>query len=112
MGIVFFFTQKETKLDESKIEPTVKITRINDRWHARLMIGEKVCDEMACELKVDIGYICRTMLRWYDKTGGMSQFAHKSRFRKVHRGPVGEIWYQAKLNQEKAEIAAKKALQT
>jgi hypothetical protein len=85
------------------MEPEIKITRIGHRWHARLMYGDKVQDEMACELRVDIGYICRTMMRWDDKTGGGGIYASKSRDRlnskeTNHRGPVGKIWYQNKLH--------------
>lgn len=37
----------------------VKVTRINNKWHCRLLENKKVIDEMACENTQDIGYICR-----------------------------------------------------
>lgn len=78
----------------------VKVTRIKNRWHSRLFVDGKVRDEMACENRVDIGYICRTMLRWYDKCGGMSLFAHAARHRN-QAGPNGKVWYQGELRLQK-----------
>ena len=79
------------------MEPEIKVTRIKDRWHVRL-ITELGHTEMACELRQDIGYICRQLMRWHDKCGSKSIYAHKSRVRlnakeTNHFGPVGKIWY-------------------
>ena len=81
----------------------IKVVTINNRYHARLYKGEKVLDEMACEHKEDIGYICRTMLRWYDKMGGNSTFAKQARKRLNAQNcfPIGKIWYKNKLDEEK-----------
>lgn len=78
-------------------EPEIKVTKIKNRWHARLLVADKVYDEMACEVRSDIGYICKTMLRWYDKTGGCSKFAHAARQRLNKCFPTGRIWYRAHL---------------
>jgi hypothetical protein len=69
-----------------------KITKINNKFHARLFDDTgKLIDEMACELKADIGIICREMLRWYDKGGGN---AHSSFSRSRHiLNPAGKIWW-------------------
>ena len=75
---------------------TIKVTRINDRWHARLLRGQEIIDEMACRLQCDIGYICREMLRWYDKMGGVDKFAEAARSRQT-LCPSGKIWYQNQL---------------
>lgn len=84
------------------MDPEIKVTKINSRWHARLTYKGEVWDEMACANRVDIGYICRTMMRWFDKNGGCSKVASDSRRRlnqkeTNHQGPVGEVWYQSKL---------------
>ena len=51
---------------------------------------------MACISKLDIGWICREMLRWYDKNGGISKFAVAAR--KRQRGtPTDKIWYYNQL---------------
>ena len=47
-----------------------KVTKINGRYHCRILKDNKVCDEMACTLKEDIGFCIRSMLRMYDKCGG------------------------------------------
>ena len=57
----------------------IKVTKIRNRWHARLLDGSKILNEMACISKLDIGWICREMLRWYDKNGGISKFAVQAR---------------------------------
>jgi hypothetical protein len=78
----------------------VKVTKINKRWHSRLLKNSKVLDEMACELQEDIGWICREMLRWHQKLGGISKFADVGRHKQKcnHKGTV---WYKIKLDEEK-----------
>ena len=78
------------------MEPTSKVTRIKDRWHARMIVDGTMRDEMACENRVDIGWICREMLRWYDKGGGCSAFASAARERQ-QSGPQGKVWYYGEL---------------
>jgi hypothetical protein len=88
------------------MEPTIKVTKIKDRYHARLLCGDKVIDEMACASQLDIGWICREMLRWYDKNGSDSKFA--SAARKRQRTPAkGNVWYIASLEQERKKIKKK-----
>lgn len=84
------------------MDPEIKVTKIKNRWHARLTKDGVVYDEMACDTREDIGFICRTMMRWYDKCGGCSKVASASRERlnmkeTNHRGPVGAVWYQSRL---------------
>lgn len=53
---------------------------------------------MACADKIDIGYCCKYMLRWYDKLGGESKMAESSRQRqKVLLMPAGKIWHEKDL---------------
>lgn len=83
-------------------DPKIKITKIKDRWHGRLTIDGELWDEMACSLQEDIGFICRYMLRWYDKLGGNSK--HASNARKRHNDdlpPVGRIYYSKDLKRER-----------
>lgn len=81
--------------------PKVKVTRIANRWHARLLINNKIFDEMACNTKCDIGWICREMLRWYQKLGGNSAFADAARKRQSGQ-PVGRIWWRKDLNENQS----------
>lgn len=81
-------------------DPEIKVTHINNRWHARLIQDGKILDEMACNVQSDIGLICREMLRWYDKNGGSSEYASKARSR--YSGPyTGKVWYRNHLEMEK-----------
>ena len=81
------------------MEPEIKVTRIKNRWHARLLLNGHVHSEMACALREDIGHICRTLLRWFDKCGGVSIYAQKSRQRWNSKQesnrwhPVGKVWH-------------------
>ncbi len=79
-------------------EPRIKVTRIGKKWHARLIENDYVLDEMACQNKLDIGWICREMLTWYSKLGGVSDFAEAARERHLHdKKPCGKIWYKTNL---------------
>lgn len=81
------------------MEPSIKVTRIGTRWHARMLVGGVVRDEMACQLREDIGWICREMLRWYQKMGGASIFAAAARKRQIS-GAKGRVWWQGQLNRK------------
>lgn len=76
--------------------PEINVTRIAKRWNARLLVDGVVLDEMACSSQQDIGWICREMLRWYDKTGWCSEFASAARERQT-AGAIGRIWWQKEL---------------
>ena len=81
---------------DSNIEPlTTKVTTINGRYHCRIMKGDVVHDESACELKEDVRLIIREMLRWYDKMGfsPYSKMADAARHRgKNYEKPKGKVW--------------------
>lgn len=78
----------------------ISVTTINGRHHARLFYKDDVIDEMACEEKADIGYICRTMMRWADKCGG-DEFTSASRDRLNSDSDShilrGRIWHRNQL---------------
>jgi hypothetical protein len=77
---------------------TIKVTKINKNYHARLWEGSKLINEWACSNKEDIWYICRQLLRWYDKMGGNSKYAYKARHRnKGHKPLVGKVYGPAQL---------------
>jgi len=78
-------------------EYDIKVTRISDKWHARLFKGGTIRDEMACSDKQDIGWICREMLRWASKTGADSGFSEAARGRQTGK-PKGEVFYIGRLN--------------
>jgi hypothetical protein len=80
-----------------------KVTTINSRHHCRLLRGETVLNEMACELKEDIGFCIRYMMRMHDKCGGTSLQADASRHRRDSEGgwknttAKGKIWYPSQI---------------
>lgn len=79
-------------------DPEIKVTCINGRYHARLYYRGSCCDEMACQYRQDIGVICKELMRWFDKLGGSSVYADKTRHRtSSYRDPVGKIWYRKDL---------------
>jgi len=82
------------------MEPEIKVTKIKNRWHARMVIDGNFIDEMACELRRDIGWICREMLRWHQKLGGVSKFADAARSRQI-TPPKGKIWWLKDLKHKK-----------
>jgi len=78
----------------------IKVTKIGPRWHAGLFYKGKVHSEMACEVRQDIGYICRQLARWFDKCGGDCVAADATRTRlnrkeTNYQGPVGKVWYSS-----------------
>ncbi len=87
---------KETDFDEVENQLKLKITRINNRFHARLYLDSDVIDEMACQDKIDIAWICREMLRWLDKCGSGSKMAAAARARH-NSTPKGRVWYKVQL---------------
>ena len=83
-------------------EPIIKVTHIKNRYHARCRIDGKIVDEMTCSNKQDIGVICREILRWQDKMGG-NKYTSWSRSRQDPklRKPIGRVWYQRHLQEER-----------
>jgi hypothetical protein len=75
------------------MEPQIKITKINNRYHARLMEGDVIRDEMACENRLDVGLISREMLRWFVPGGKVVLFSSPSIYH-----PKGQIWYKNQLD--------------
>lgn len=89
IGTNFLYSRNMTK---ERLD--IKVTKINNKWHARLynLNTGQILDESACKLKSDIGWICREMLRWYDKLGGISKFASAARNRQKGK-PEGKVYY-------------------
>ncbi len=85
------------------MEPEIKVTRIANRWHARMTVAGEIRDEMACELRVDIGWICREMLRWHQKLGGRSAFASAARKRQTVSGAKGKIWWRKDIQSKRGK---------
>lgn len=84
-----------------------KVTKINGRYHCRIIKGGEVYDEMACELKEDVSFCIRSMLRMYDKCGGNSKMASASRMRGKNLSPRGKVWYKNQLPIPKKEYKLK-----
>ena len=88
-----------------EVMPEIVVTKIRNRWHARLKLNNLLVDEMACQLRLDIGWICREMLRWAAKSGKISDFASAARRRQL-TGPVGRVWWYGELERAKARLQA------
>jgi hypothetical protein len=87
----------------------IKVTKIKNRWHARLFVNGILSDEMACELRSDIGWICREMMRWCDKMGAGSRHTTSARLRhNEDGGPRGKVLYYGDIVNNKAKHKAKK----
>lgn len=80
-----------------KYETEIKVQRINNRYHARLFINGNLHDEMACQYRIDIGWICREMLRWADKTGFSNDHTSSARKRQTTQITHGKVWYRNKI---------------
>lgn len=74
-----------------------KVTRIDNRYHVRLLRDGVKQSEMACRLKEDIGFCIRYMMRMHDKCGGNSPMADASRHRGKNMTPKGKIWYPSQV---------------
>ena len=79
---------------------STKVTKISNRWHCRLLRGEEIIDEMACDNQQNIGFCMHEMLRWYAKMSYMpvSPMAEAARHRQkpIHKVD-GKVWYQKDL---------------
>lgn len=64
-----------------KCEHEVTVRNINGRYHVRVFLDGVLNQEAVCESKLDIGYTARSLLRWEDKCGNISDFAHSARER-------------------------------
>ena len=80
---------KPTVRSDDKL--SVVVTREGSRWVGVLSVNGKEYDRSACALKSDIGWMCREMLRWYDKLGGNSAWAKSAR-RRQRGNPTGKVW--------------------
>lgn len=59
----------------------ITVTNINGRYHVRVLLNGSVNQEAVCMSKADIGYTARSLLRWEDKCGNISEFASAARDR-------------------------------
>lgn len=62
-------------------EHEVIVRCINGKYHVRVLLNGVVNQEAVCEGKADIGWTARSLLRWEDKCGNISQFASSARER-------------------------------
>ena len=62
-------------------EHEVTVRCINGRYHVRVLLNGVVNQEAVCDSKLDIGQTAGSLLRWEDKCGNISKFAHSARER-------------------------------
>ena len=62
-------------------EHDVTVRCINGQYHVRVFLNGELNQEAVCESKLDIGYTARSLLRWEDKCGNISDFAISARER-------------------------------
>jgi len=63
------------------VEHEITVCNINGAYHCRVFTNGILNQEAKCFSKRDIGYTCRSLLRWEDKCGNISQFASAARKR-------------------------------
>lgn len=63
------------------VEHEVTVRNINGVYHCRVFTNGVLNQEAKCFSKRDIGYTCRSLLRWEDKCGNISRFASAARRR-------------------------------
>ena len=78
---------------------TIIVTKISNKYHARLYQTDNILDEMACSLKEDIGWISREMLRWQDKLGNANHQTHSARIRQT-LPPKGKVYTKIQLERK------------
>lgn len=80
---------------------TTSTTYINGFYYIRLYDDNVLCSEMGCKSKADVGFCCAELLRWYDKTNGVSKMAYSSRNRAIKKknisSPTNKIIYPLEL---------------
>lgn len=59
----------------------VTVRKINGKYHVRVLLDGVVNQEAVCNGKADIGFTARSLLRWEDKCGNISEFASAARER-------------------------------
>lgn len=59
----------------------VTVRNIGGNYHCRVLLNGEVNQEAVCYSPRDIGYTCRSLLRWEDKCGNFSEFAQAARAR-------------------------------
>jgi hypothetical protein len=59
----------------------VIVKKINGRYHCRVYMNGLLNQEAVCDSKANIGYTCRSLLRWEDKCGNISKWATSARER-------------------------------
>lgn len=64
-----------------RVNHSVTVRRIGGAWHCRVFVNGVVNQEAKCWNRISIGYTCRSLLRWEDKCGNISEFATASRER-------------------------------
>jgi len=62
-------------------EHRVEVRKINNAWHCRVFLNDVLNQEARCFTPSDIGFMCRSMLRWEDKCGNISRYAGAARER-------------------------------
>lgn len=62
-------------------EHEVTVRCINGQYHVRVLLDGVVNQEAVARSKADIGFTARSLLRWEDKCGNISQFATSARER-------------------------------
>lgn len=71
---------KRCLVGECEHEVTVRC--INGRYHVRVLLDGEINQEAVCYSRADIGWTARSLLRWEDKCGNISRFAHSARERR------------------------------
>lgn len=117
--------ERELFPEKEPQELEVNVTCINGRYYARLyrlydfnenfiidttkkLDQPVVVSEAACDDRMDIGYICRHMIRWYDKCSGGNKFTSAVRHRmwnhdKYPQESIGKVYFSPNIPKRKSK---------
>ena len=65
----------------AEVEHEVKVNRIGNVYHCQVFTNGILNQEAIAENQSQIGYVCKSLLRWEDKCGNYSAFASAARER-------------------------------
>lgn len=69
------------RMMKGSCEHEVRVTCINGRYHVRVLTDGEVNQEAVCQTRAEIGFTARSLLRWEDKCGNISELATSARAR-------------------------------
>ena len=64
-----------------EVQHEVKVNRIGNVYHCQVFTNGELNQEAIAEDRSQISYVCKSLLRWEDKCGNISDYASSARRR-------------------------------